>query len=263
MDDSKACAELSSLTKLLAPLEKTIADLSRSLNEIRTFYNERFTSQQRTINKLVTSVKLLEDRLAYSVHITALHDRKIDDLEQVSRKVNLRISGIEVTPNDSPELIIQKISGEVINHTNLNIADFDRCHRVGRKFNKNGVTYQDVLIKLCSWRARDIVYRNRKSFSFFVKPDLTSRRQEILKAARDELEESTGEQEGDDDGAIARVVDYIFVDENCKLKVKSMTGKYFMFNSMEEFFCIVTRLDFEDIVTKEHKNDEAKDELYH
>ena len=262
MDDS-GVKDLSTLTKLLAPLEKTIEDLSRSLNEIRNFYNEQFTSQQRIINKLVTSVKLLEDRLAYSVHVTALHDRKIDDLEQVSRKVNLRISGIEIFPEDSPQKIMDKISGEVVNHTDITIGDFDRCHRVGRKFEKNGVPHQDVIIKLCSWRARDIIYRNRKNFSFFVKPDLTSRRQEILKYARTELEESTGEQEGDEHGATARTVDYIFVDENCKLKLKSKGGKYHMFNSMDEFFCIVTRLDFEDSVTDDHKNDEAKDELYY
>ena len=196
MDELGENSELSTLTKLLAPLEKTIADLSQALSEIKTFFNDRFTSQQRIINKLVTRVERLENRMAFSQHVTTLHERKIDDLEQISRKVNLRINGIALFPNESPQKIMENISAEVLSHTDLGMADFDRCHRVGGIFNKNGTRHQDVLLKLCSWRARDVLYRNRKTFSFFVKPDLTSRRQEVLKSARNELEESTSTVEG-------------------------------------------------------------------
>ena len=47
------------------------------------------------------------------------------------------------------------------------------------------------------------------------------------------------------------------------LKLKSVKGRYYMFNSEEEFFNIVTRLDFEDCASDEHKNDEKNKELYY
>ena len=76
---------------------------------------------------------------------------------------------------------------------------------------------------------------------------------------KDKLVESVNE---DVPGAIARSVSYVFSDENCKLKVKSTGGKYFMFNSKEEFYSIVSRLDFEECATADHINDED-DELYY
>ena len=56
---------------------------------------------------------------------------------------------------------------------------------------------------------------------------------------------------------------YVFCDENCKLKIKSTRGRYYMFNSKDEFFNIITRLDFEDCATDEHYNDENDEELYY
>ena len=42
-----------------------------------------------------------------------MQDRKMDDQEQFSRKVNLKLVGIEVQSNDSPEIILTKIKEEV------------------------------------------------------------------------------------------------------------------------------------------------------
>ena len=61
-----------------------------------------------------------------------LHDRKLDDHEQISQIVNLRLKGIEVIPGDSPERLMDHIKTEVLK-LNLDIPDkeFDRCHREG------------------------------------------------------------------------------------------------------------------------------------
>ena len=249
--------DISTFHNLLAPLEKNFCELSNSLKEIKAFFDDRLTSQQRLINNLTTRVELLEQRLSYNQHITALHAREIDDLEQVSRMVNVKICGIEVSHQDSPIIIMEKITSEVDKlGIGLNTADFDRCHRVGKKFKRNGSTHQDVMLKLCSWRARDLLFRNRKKLPFFVKADLTTRRGKILESAKEELEKSQGNlDDGENAGAISRTVQYIFIDENCKLKLKSTSGKYFMFNSMDEFFSIVLRLYFEDNATIEHVAD--------
>ena len=97
-----------------------------------------------------------------------------------------------------------------------------------------------------------------------MKADLTTRREKLLEAAKEELENSTSDSDDDETlGATARTIQYVFIDENCKLKLKSKGGKYFMFNSMDEFFSIVLRLDFEGVASHEHVDDEAKGELYY
>ena len=89
--------------------------------------------------------------------------------------------------------------------------EYDRCHRIGRKFKVNGATFQDVLFKLCFWRTRDILYKNRKRFNFKIFADLTQRRTELLEFARNLVE---------DDEVTKRAVEFLFCDQNCKLKVE-------------------------------------------
>ena len=40
-----------------------------------------------------------------------------------------------------------------------------------------------------------------------------------------------------------RVIDYVFVDENCKLKVKAKSKKFYGFSTIQEFLSLVSRLD--------------------
>ena len=67
---------------------------------------------------------------------------------------------------------------------------------------KNGRSYQGVLLKLCFWCTRDMIYQSRKKFGFKVSAGLTPRRMDILVFAQNQIEK-TG------DVAIERVVDYI------------------------------------------------------
>ena len=50
-------------------------------------------------------------------------------MEQISRKVNLRLKGIEVFRNDSPAIIMKKIKEElIVNNVDLPLSEIDRCH---------------------------------------------------------------------------------------------------------------------------------------
>ena len=132
---------------------------------------------------MLTKVEYLETGVKFNRHIALMQDRKRDDQEQFSRKVNLKLVGIEVQSNDSPEIILTKIKEEV-NGLVLPIPDveYDRCHKIGRKYTRNGKTCQDVLLSSAFGELAiyftDIV--NRKSFSFKVLPDLTTGRQRLL-----------------------------------------------------------------------------------
>jgi hypothetical protein len=269
------------IAELLRPLETNIqqindtltadiAKISKQLDGIKEVFvrelklqNERINdlktdidgiqdvlkNQNITIGNLQTKVWRLETELYFNNHITCMHARKMDDQEQFSRKINLKLKGIEVGARDSPDIILKRIKDEV-NRLGLNIPEneFDRCHRVGRKYNFQGKTFQNVLLKLCFWRTRDLLYQNRKKFKFQISPDLTTRRQDVLQCAKNHID-------SDDD----TYVDFIYVDVNCNLKVKGKDNKFYGFNSENEFLCIIDRLRFEYFATDEHKTDAVYD----
>ena len=243
---------IADIDELLKPLEQSIEGISNTLTQIRAFFEEKLKTQQVTINKLMTRMVNLETRLAYSEFLTNLHERKLDDYEQFSRKVNLKITGIVVEPNDSPEKIMNKIKDEAT-ALNLEIEDYeyDRCHRVGRKYQKNGKTFQNVLLKCCFWRTRDIIYQNRKKISFKISADLTQRRTAVLDFAKDELDKDMK------NGEINSTVKFVFSDKNCNLKICSQDNKFFTFNSEQEFCNIVTRLDRVNCCSDELLADES------
>ena len=246
---------LAELDALLSPLQSNIERVNKSLVDLRNLFEEKFTKQQIFINNLLTRITALEATVNtnnhFNTHIANILDRKLDDIEQFSRKINLRLGGIEVGLNDTPLKIMNLIKKEV-SDLNLGIPDeeFDRCHRVGRSYIKNGRSYQGVLLKLCFWRTRDMIYQNRKKFSFKVSADLTPRPMDILVFAQDEIEK-TG------DMAIERVVDYVFCDQNCKLKLKSKSNKFYTFSSELELLMIVARMDHELCASIELMEDES------
>ena len=148
---------LAELDALLSPLQSNIERINKSLVDLRNLFEEKFTKQQILINNLLTRITALEAKVNtnnhFNTHIANILDRKFDDIEQFSRKINLRLSGIEVGLNENPLKIMNLIKKEV-SDLNLGIPnqEFDRCHRVGRSYIKNGRSYQGVLLKLCFWR---------------------------------------------------------------------------------------------------------------
>ena len=180
----------------------------------------------------------------------------MDDMEQISRKVNLRLKRIKVSRNDSPALIMEKIKELIVNNVDLP-PEIDRCHRVGSRYVQNGKTYQDVLVKFGFWRARNSMFSSRRKFSFKVLADLTTRRMEILKSVRSDVENLPH---------VGDVVDFVFSDINCILKIKTKSNRFYGFNSHDEFLNLVDRirddlLDDEDATRR--KNDERNDDIFY
>ena len=222
----------SELDKCLGPVEKSINNfISDSFVQLKKFFAQKLKCQQAVITNLQTRLQKVEERVLYNVHATELHERKLDDLEQVSRKINLRLRGIKVENQDSPENIMITIK-EQAKALDLDIpeCEYDRCHRIGRKFKVNGTTFQDVLLKLCFWRTRDLLYKNGKRFNFKIFADLTQRRTELLEFARNLVE---------DDEVTKRAVEFLFGDQNSKLKVFSKSKLFYSFSSWEEFMNII------------------------
>ena len=185
--------EIDKLKSIIAEKEDRICALESTLVD----YKRNIDLRDKEIKNLQTRFDGMEKRfvtfereVVFNRVITNLNSRLNENHEQVSRKMNLRIDGIEVTPNESPMTLIAHIKSEC---EKLNIGlqdlDFDHCHRNGSFFYKpDGTKHQCTLLRLCSWRARDAIYRNRKKFPFKVNHDLTKDRHELLAYARDLIE---------------------------------------------------------------------------
>lgn len=234
-DDDITVAGINDIEKLVVPLQEIIKRLENVLEENKVRFSKQLEKHSLVLRNLQTRIINLEDQASFTYHLLKLHKRKLDDYEQFSRKVNLTIDGIEVRLNDSPDVIMEIIK-EKVGALELGIRDweYDRCHRIGKKFSKKGKTYQCVILKMCSWRCRDIIYNNRKRLPFYVSANLTQARQRTFDFAKHELV---------NDPSTHRVIDFVFVDENCKLKVKTNSKSYFAFSTINEFLSLVSWLD--------------------
>ena len=212
----------SELDKCLRPMEESIQNfISDSFVQLKKFFEQKLKCQQAIVTNLQTRLQNVEERVSYNEHATKLHERKLDDLEQVCRKINLRLRGIKVENHDTPENIMITIK-EQAKALDLDIpeCEYDRCRRIGRKFKVNGTT----LLNLCFWRTRDLLYKNRKHFNFKIFADLTQKRTELLEFARNLVE---------DDEVTKRAVEFVFCDQNSKLKVFSKSKLFYSFSSWE------------------------------
>ena len=220
---------------VVMPLKEQISKLESFLEIIKLETQNKLIYQAAQISNLQTRISNLEEQTQFMHHLLEINYRRLDDLEQYSRKVNLRLNDIEIFNNDNPLKIMGYIKREV-EKLNLDITDkeYDRCHRIGKTYRKNGKTYQPVILRMCSWRTRNDIYVNRKNLPFFVGADLTSERQRMFDWAKKDLKECVSSQ---------KVVSYVFIDDNCKMKMKTASGKYLFFSTWNEYLSLVIRLN--------------------
>ena len=84
---------------------------------------------------------------------------------------------------------------------------------------------------MCSWRCRNEIYANRKRLPFIIFADLTDSRQKAF--AKLEKDKSSAQ----------RVIQFVFVDENCKFKLETKSSKYYAFSTINEFLTLLSWLD--------------------
>ena len=152
------------------------------------------------------------------------------DSPEVPHKVSLASVSSSFKNFESPAKILKYIQDQT---TELDIHiekfEYDRCHRVGRKYRNGGKEFQDVLLKLCFWKSREKNYQNRKTFSFKVPADLTPRRNDILKYAEDEIR---------DNEVISRNVRFVFANINCNLRICSTSNNFLLLTPNVNFLIL-------------------------
>ena len=212
----------------------------------------RFREQDDKITELTERVAALE----LEVTKVRAYERRIDDAEQYSRRLCLRIDNVPVDDKETSEECLNKVM-HVIDNMDVDISRemIDRAHRIGKKFVRektedsdnsevtdnedrevpgmSSTRYQQIIVRFTSWRVRTLVYRKRKSArnKVKIKLDLTKRRLNLIKFARRESKEHDK-------------VDFVFADVNCNIYLKSKRGEYISFQSTDEFEAILQTLWF-------------------
>eukprot|EP00794_Sanderia_malayensis_P013291 gene13291-14665_t len=181
---------------------------------------EKISALEEQIDKLEASNAVLESHVA---HLRKSHENQ----EQYSRRLCLRIDGIELPPkgtNESGEKVIGKVK-EIFDELEVDVPDtvIDRAHRIGPKSkDRDGKPRQQVIVRFTTWRHRTAIYRARKKATAPVKIrlDLTKPRLDLLISANDILKDYKGDY-------------YAFADVNCRTRA-NIGGKFSFFDTIEE-----------------------------
>ncbi len=111
--------------------------------------------------------------------------KKIDDIEQTQKLINLRVAGMEEQEDEDVQGKMISLAQQL--KTTLEPRDILDVRRMGPP--KAGKT-RDILIKFSSQRKRDILYQNRKmlhhstSTPVYLNEDLTQHRSQLFYEAR-------------------------------------------------------------------------------
>ena len=188
---------------------------------------------ESAVKPLHKKLEMMERKVeVYDAHFAGLEERlqkaeqSIDNAEQYSRRACLRIYGIPLPQNgqETSNERLEKVM-DVFAEMNISIPAerLDRVHRIGRS-NANGIIIQAIIVKFACWSDRVAVYKSRKKLNGkVVRLDLTPKRAELLALLKEKIKSSHG------------IASFAFIDINCRLGIKTSTGKFKSFNDYKEF----------------------------
>ena len=163
---------------------------------------------QELSNKIdLTNAKLtqMSAQLAErDVHIAELEKKvstlelELDELQQYSRRPNLRLQGVEddTRGEDLERKLLAVINGEMKLDPPVERKDIERCHRLGRVDGQQKQNQpRTAIVRFTSERVRDSVYRSRGSLKeynskrgigsrVFINEDLTRSRSKLAYETR-------------------------------------------------------------------------------
>ena len=116
---------------------------------------------------------------------------KMDDLEQYTRRTNLRIYGIPEAgkqPEDTDQLTIDFVKSEL--GVEISPEDISRSHRVGKRSSKP----RPIIVRLVGHNTKVEILRKRRQLKknkrpYNIQEDLTKTRRDILKYLRNDIDE--------------------------------------------------------------------------
>jgi hypothetical protein len=212
--------------------------MNTSLIDFHTEYTARLDSLMIKKELLGKRIEDLERQVTVNNLHMDLLQRKLDDLEQYTRRPNIVIDGIYVKQRESANalrsFVMKEITGMGLEVSEI---DIDRVHRHEDPYTDNqGFLVQPVIVRFTSWFARNEVYSARRKLNYRIRADLTPRRKQILDSARDLIASRK----------LNTIIDFVAADRNCRLIVRTTSGAFHGFSSETEFSNLVDRLTTSD-----------------
>ena len=200
------------------------------MNEVKPMLEEKekkITLLEEKVEELSVTVNSLQESMSFLKHTYKDLENATDDNEQYGRRLCLRIEGLEPVETESAHQVLEKLKGVVSKlECNINLLGIDRAHRIGKIYQnkKTNKEAQSVIVRFTTFRERTLLYKERKKIGgdIFIRLDLTAKRFNLLKKARDRI------------GTDNPIVKYAFADINCRTKIKLHDGTEKLFSSMEE-----------------------------
>ena len=235
--------EISRLRESVESKNEEISELKATSNDLR----DAFETLKTTIdgkNKLIADLNLkvvdsIRRNIQLSAKVDEIHDSltiAIDDQQQYSRKNSLRIEGINASTSESNAELSTEVA-KALNSLGADVdtSDFFRLHRSGRPHkSKDGRLVAQCIVRFNSWAARTRAFDTRFAGTrderlkkpYFVRPDLTKRRMNLLKLAQDALADNKSR--------------FAFADAECRLQIKDKpSGDKLYFNTPNELNSIL------------------------
>ena len=169
-------------------------------------------------------------------HLMSCHDNQ----EQYSRRLCLRIDGMELPQQETGEECAEKVR-RIFDELEVLVPDavLDRAHRIGPVKQINGKTFQQVIVRFTTWRHRTYVYRARKKASSVkIRLDHTKVRLNVLQMAREVLKSYPEEI-------------FVFADVNCTTRI-NIDGEISPFTSKEDLLTLLKGFERKETPSEAH-----------
>ena len=177
--------ELLNEAEFIEALEKCVAKILKAKIEKN---EERIGKQEGEIHDLRVALAKREDEIKslkssmqqLECGMAACQSRA-DELEQYSRRNNVRVFGVKEAPGEDTDDQVIKVVSQQLGY-NLSKAEIDRSHRSGKP-RPAGSKPRPILVKLCSYRSKFALLKDRrkmKDSGFSIQEDLTKTNHEIL-----------------------------------------------------------------------------------
>ena len=145
----------------LDKISEDVTDLKQSLEFTQDKIKEEMIKVKSDIKNLERNVKVIEDDLLDPDYVSS----KLIELEDRSRRNNLRVDGIMQEPNETWEECEKRIQDLIKEELEItDVIEFERCHRMS--FQKNTTKNQNrprtIICKLNKFKDKQKILKNAK-----------------------------------------------------------------------------------------------------
>ena len=178
--------QLITTNERLDKISQEVVDITKSLEFTQGELHDGLENVQKDIKHVKSDLQEIEDDLLDPDFVV----EKLTELEDRSRRNNIRIDGITENPNETWEKCEEEVKKLI--ETKLNIdgeIEIDRCHRMG-KFKRNNVKPRTIVCRFLRFKDKQKILRNAKllkNTGIFIYEDFCDDTMELRKTLWEEV----------------------------------------------------------------------------